>query len=53
MTIGGLIAGVFLVLLSPPLSRWAMQFSPWEYFTMVLMAIVLILRPAGLFGGAK
>ncbi|MEZ5936366.1 MAG: tripartite tricarboxylate transporter permease [Alphaproteobacteria bacterium] len=40
--IGGLIAGVFLVLLSPPLSRWAMTFSPWEYFTMVLMAIVLI-----------
>jgi putative tricarboxylic transport membrane protein len=40
--IGGLIAGVFLVLLSPPLSRWAMSFSPWEYFTMVLMAIVLI-----------
>ncbi|MGF1477385.1 MAG: tripartite tricarboxylate transporter permease [Geminicoccaceae bacterium] len=40
--IGGMIAGVFLVLLSPPLSRWAMTFSPWEYFTMVLMAIVLI-----------
>ncbi|HRY25382.1 MAG: tripartite tricarboxylate transporter permease [Geminicoccaceae bacterium] len=40
--IGGLIAGVVLVLLSPPLSKWAMTFSPWEYFTMVLMAIVLI-----------
>jgi len=40
--VGGLIAGVVLVLLSPPLSKWAMQFSPWEYFTMVLMAIVLI-----------
>jgi putative tricarboxylic transport membrane protein len=40
--IGGLIAGFFLVLLSPPLSRFAMTFSPWEYFTMVLMAIVLI-----------
>ncbi len=40
--IGGLIAGFFLVVLSPPLSRWAMTFSPWEYFTMVLMAIVLI-----------
>lgn len=40
--VGGLIAGAFLVLLSPPLSRWAMQFGPWEYFTMVLMAIVLI-----------
>jgi len=40
--IGGLVAGFFLVVLSPPLSRWAMTFSPWEYFTMVLMAIVLI-----------
>lgn len=39
---GGLIAGAFLVVLSPPLSRWALQFGPWEYFTMVLMAIVLI-----------
>ncbi len=40
--VGGLVAGVFLVVLSPPLSRWAMQFGPWEYFSMVLMAIVLI-----------
>ena len=40
--VGGLIAGAFLVLLSPPLSRWAMTFGPFEYFTMVLMAIVLI-----------
>lgn len=39
---GGLIAGAFLVVLSPPLSRWALQFGPWEYFAMVLMAIVLI-----------
>lgn len=39
---GGLVAGAFLVLLSPPLSRWALQFGPWEYFTMVLAAIVLI-----------
>jgi putative tricarboxylic transport membrane protein len=40
--VGGLIAGLFLVVLSPPLSRWAMTFGPFEYFTMVLMAIVLI-----------
>jgi putative tricarboxylic transport membrane protein len=40
--IGGLIAGVVLVFLSPPLSHWAMSFGPWEYCTMVLMAIVLI-----------
>lgn len=40
--VGGTIAGVVLVLLSLPLSRWAVTFGPWEYFTMVLMAIVLI-----------
>ncbi len=40
--IGGLIAGFFLVVLSPPLSIWALTFGPWEYFTMVLMALVLI-----------
>lgn len=40
--IGGLIAGFFLVVLSPPLSIWALSFGPWEYFTMVLMALVLI-----------
>ncbi|WP_439579177.1 tripartite tricarboxylate transporter permease [Elioraea sp.] len=40
--IGGMIAGVFLVVLSQPLSRWATTFGPWEYFAMVLMALVLI-----------
>ena len=40
--VGGVIAGIFLVLLSPPLSIWALTFGPWEYFSMVLMALVLI-----------
>ena len=40
--VGGLIAGVFLVVLSPPLSRWATTFGPWEYFALVIMALVLI-----------
>ena len=40
--VGGMVSGVVLVLLSPPLSRWAVTFGPWEYFTMVLMALVLI-----------
>lgn len=39
---GGLLAGVVLVVLSPPLSRWATTFGPWEYFAMVLMALVLM-----------
>lgn len=40
--VGGITAGVILALLSPPLSRWATTFGPWEYFTMTLMAVVLI-----------
>ena len=39
---GGLVAGVFLVVLSPPLAKLALTFGPWEYFTMVLLAMVLI-----------
>jgi putative tricarboxylic transport membrane protein len=56
--VGGLIAGLFLVLLSEPLSRWATTFGPWEYFAMVLMALVLIASISqgsmvkGLLGGA-
>jgi len=40
--VGGLISAVFLIGLAPPLSEWAHKFGPWEYFTMVLMALVLI-----------
>ncbi len=40
--VGGLLAAIVLIFLSPPLSRWAVNFGPWEYFTLVLMAIVLI-----------
>ncbi|GAB5377320.1 MAG: tripartite tricarboxylate transporter permease [Acuticoccus sp.] len=40
--IGGLISWVFLITLSPTLAVWATYFGPWEYFTMVLMALVLI-----------
>ncbi|WP_333834748.1 tripartite tricarboxylate transporter permease [Rubrimonas sp.] len=40
--VGGLIAGFFLVVLAQPLSRWATTFGPWEYFAMVLMALMLI-----------
>lgn len=40
--IGGLVSWVFLITLSPTLAIWATYFGPWEYFTMVLMALVLI-----------
>ncbi len=39
---GGIVSGVFLIALAPPLSDFAHKFGPWEYFTMVLMAVVLI-----------
>lgn len=39
---GGLISWVFLVTLSPPLAKLALKFSHYEYFSMVLMALVLI-----------
>jgi len=39
---GGIVSGVFLIALAPPLSDLAHKFGPWEYFTMVLMAVVLI-----------
>ncbi len=40
--VGGLISWVFLAVLSPPLADLALQFGPWEYFTMVLMALVML-----------
>lgn len=40
--VGGIISWVFLIALSPTLAVWATYFGPWEYFTMVLMALVLI-----------
>lgn len=40
--VGGLISWVFLVLLAQPLSEIAIRFGPFEYFTLVLMALVLI-----------
>ncbi len=40
--IGGLISWLFLALLSPPLAQFALRFGPFEYFSMTLMAFVLI-----------
>ena len=40
--VGGIISFIFLALLSPPLARLALTFGPWEYFTMVLMALVML-----------
>ena len=39
---GGLVSWAFLAVLSPPLARLALSFGPWEYFTLVLMALVML-----------
>lgn len=40
--VGGLISWIFLAVLSPPLADFALKFGPYELFTLVLMALVLI-----------
>ena len=40
--VGGMVSWVFLVLVSEPLSDLATRFGPFEYFTLVMMAMVLI-----------
>ncbi len=40
--VGGLVSWLFLFLLAKPLSIIATRFGPFEYFTLILMAMVLI-----------
>ena len=40
--VGGMVSWAFLAILSPPLAKLALTFGPWEYFTMVLMALVML-----------
>ncbi len=40
--VGGIISWVFLAALSPPLANLALKFGPWEYFTLVLMALMML-----------
>lgn len=39
---GGIISWVFLAGMSPTLARFALQFGPWEYFSLVMMALVML-----------
>lgn len=39
---GGIVSWGFLAGMSPALARFALQFGPWEYFTLVLMALVML-----------
>ncbi|WP_108662829.1 tripartite tricarboxylate transporter permease [Acuticoccus kandeliae] len=40
--VGGMVSWVVLLFLAKPLSIWATRFGPFEYFTLILMAMVLI-----------
>lgn len=33
---------MFLAGMSPSLAKFALQFGPWEYFTLVMMALVML-----------
>lgn len=56
--VGGLIGWFFLVLLSEPLAKLSLQLGPFEFFALVLVALVLIAGASGnsvlrgLFAGA-
>lgn len=56
--VGGLIAGMFLISLASLISDWAAKLGPFEYFSLVMMAMVLITSVgsgalwAGLLSGA-
>jgi putative tricarboxylic transport membrane protein len=55
--IGGIVSWGFLVLLARPLAEWSTRMGPFEMFSLVLMALVLIVAVsrgsmvAGLFSG--
>ena len=44
---GGIISWIFLILLSRPLAEFSLQFGPFEFFSLVLMALVLIATISG------
>lgn len=39
--IGGSVGILLMMLLSPALAAWALQFGPWEYFAIVLFGLVV------------
>ena len=56
--IGSLVSWVFLAALARPMAAWSLQFGPFEFFALVLVAMVLIATVGGksvslgLFSGA-
>ena len=55
--VGGLVSWTFLVLLTSPIAKLSSKFGPFEYFSLVMMALVLIATiggkslPRSLFSG--
>ena len=45
--VGGMISWFFLVLLAGPMAAWSLTFGPWEFFSLVLVAMVLIATVGG------
>jgi putative tricarboxylic transport membrane protein len=46
-TLGGLFSCLVMILMSPPLSRIALKFSPVEYFTLALFGLSAIFSVSG------
>jgi putative tricarboxylic transport membrane protein len=55
---GGLLGGVFLIAATAPLARFALQFGPWEFFSLFILALSMVAGlvgrslPKGLLAGA-
>lgn len=39
---GGVIGGLFLILATGPLAALALQFGPWEYFSLFVLAMAMV-----------
>lgn len=45
--VGGMVSWIFLALLAKPMADWSTSFGPFEFFALVLMALVLIASVGG------
>src|SRR5436190_18405224 len=39
---GGLLGGVFLITATGPLAKLALEFGPWEYFSLFVLALSMV-----------
>ena len=46
---GGLLGGVFVIFVTGPLAALALEFGPWEYFSLFVLAMAMV---AGLVGSS-